>query len=537
MTTSRRRETAAAGAAAAVILSGCAGVAEVAAPAAPTAPTGAITVATCPAARPLVPSDTAELCGMRVLDAVTARLVRYDRATGRALNDLAASIVTKDAQKFTITLRSNARYSDGTPVRAADFVKAWNRGAYGPNKQANQFLFQPIAGFHKVAGKKPRTKTLSGLKVTGERTFTVKLSRPGSTFPQRLGMLAFAPLPPSFFADNGAAFQRRPVGAGPYRVESGSPSGGFVLSANPGYTGPTPPSVGRVTLRPYADHSEAWADLLAGDVDLMDEVSLLTPQVYERQLGDRIARAPSMALQMIWFPSPKADRSYGNAKLRRALSLAIDRNAVVRAVWGRGAGAATGWSPPGAFGTDRKGCGPACAYNPKQAKKLFKEAGGHAAPLRISFHAGADHEAWVKAVCRSIQSTLGVTCKPTAVRDFATFRSRVENRKQTGMFRAGWLADYPSLENFLTPQFASGAVVNDGDFSDAKFDTLLAKAARTADPAKANAVYRQAERRLRTLMPAIPLYYPVIAGGWSTDIASASLGVFGIFDLTTIELA
>lgn len=518
-------------------LGGCAGVEEVAQ--GPSAPTGSITVAGCRPYKPLIPSNTAETCGANVLDSVAAKLVTYDRQTGAARNVLASGITTKDAKKFTITLREDARYSDGSPVRAADFVNAWNYGAYGPNKQLNQYLFAPIAGFAKVAAAKPKTKTMSGLKVKDARTFTVSLSKPNTTFVQRLGALAFAALPASFFADKGAAYKARPLGAGPYSIESGSAGSGYVLVANPNYTGPTSPSVGRVTFKVYDDLTRAYEDVVANRIDLLDDVPepFLSTAAYKTDLGSRAFVQTRAAIQTLTFPSAKADKSYANAKLRRALALAIDRDAVIRKVFGERQVAATGWAAPGVDGVSGKGCGSACTYNPKQALAVFKAAGGHSGPITIAYNADADHKRWVTAVCKSIAATLKTACKPTAIGNFGAFRSRIESRTQAGLFRAGWLADYPSIENFFTELYTTGGGTNDGDFSNAKFDKLMKQAAATPDLSKANALYRKAEIVLRGAMPAIPLWSPVLISARSTNIASASLTVFGTYDLTSIELA
>jgi oligopeptide transport system substrate-binding protein len=520
-------------------LGGCAGLDRVGVAQSTAAPAGSITVAGCRPYKPLLPSNTAETCGATVLDAVAAKLATYDRSTGRAVNVLAAAISTQDAKKFTITLRSDARYSDGSPVRAADFVNAWNYAAYGPHRQLNQFLFAPIAGFGKVAGAKPSAKTMSGLKVRDARRFTVNLSRPNSTFVQRLGATAFAALPPSFFADKGAAYRSRPLGAGPYAIVGGNAATGYVLDANPNYVGPTPPSVGRITFKNYDDFSQAYADVVANQLDVLGDIpgDVVRAGAYTSDLGTRTFSRSRAVVSTLVFPSPRADTSYGNAKLRKALSLAIDRGAVIRKVAGAGAVAATGWGPPGLDGVDGKGCGSACTYNPTQARTLFKAAGGHAGPITIAYNADADNRPWVVAACKSIASTLRTTCRPTAVRDFATFRTNISARKQKGVFRSGWQGDYSSLENFLTSLYATGGQANDGDFSNAKFDSILKQAAATPDLATANALYRKAERTLRGTMPAIPLWSPVSVGGHSTKVSAAAFTVFGTLDLTSIELA
>lgn len=532
----KRRASVAAGAAAALALSACGATEQVVAPATTTV-SGSITIAGCPPFKPLIPSNTVETCGSTVLDAVTAKLMTYERSSGRARNDLAQSVRTTDAKKFTITLRADAKYSDGSPVRAADFVKAWNYAAHGPNRQLNQYLFSPIAGFGKVAGPKARSKTMKGLKVRDARTFTVTLSRPASTFVQRLGLLAYAPLPPSFFADKGAAFKRTPIGAGPYRVVSGNATSGWVLRANPGYNGPTPPSVEQVTVKMYTDPMRAYDDVMADRVDLVDDLYGLPANLMRDELGARALRVPRAILQTLVFPPATADSTYRNAKLRRALALAIDRVTIGRQIYGGELIPATGWAAAGAYGRGSKDCGSACGFDPTEARALYKAAGGHSGPIKIAYNADADHKTWVGAACRSITKTLGVVCKGVPVSDFGTFRARIDAGKQPGLIRAGWQADYPSVENFLTDLYRTGGSANDGDYSSEKFDALLAKAAATPDLARANALYRKAEALLRSDMPAIPLWTIPGLGARSMRIASAGFTVFGTYDLTAIQLA
>ena len=150
---------------------------------------------------PLEPANTNEVQGGKVLEMLFRGLKRYDPKTGAAENVIADRIETSDSQNFTVTLKPGWTFSNGEKVTAKSFVDAWNYGALLSNKQKNAAFFQYIDGFAQVHpdGGSPRAKTLSGLVVKDEGTFTVKLNQKFSSWPDTLGYSAFMPLPQAFF--------------------------------------------------------------------------------------------------------------------------------------------------------------------------------------------------------------------------------------------------------------------------------------------------------------------------------------------------
>jgi oligopeptide transport system substrate-binding protein len=132
---------------------------------------------------------------------------------------------------------------------------------------------------------------------------------------------------------------------------------------------------------------------------------------------------------------------------------------------------------------------------------------------------------------------LEIECQPQPVSLFAEFRQQI-NARETGdmtMFRNGWQMDYPSIENFLTPLYATGASANDGDYSNPEFDDLVRQAAQ-AQGDDALALYQEAERLLAEDMAVIPLWYGKTIAGYSTRVAPDSVKItpFGTLDLLSI---
>ncbi|MDR0416106.1 MAG: ABC transporter substrate-binding protein, partial [Propionibacteriaceae bacterium] len=172
-----------------------------------------VSVHGCTPQNPLIGSWTNEVCGGHVLLATESKLVRYDSKTMEPMPDVAESIETDDAQLFTVTLKKGYKFSDGTEVKAKNFVDAWNYASYAPNGAPQSAFFDPIAGWadlqcsgeggacdEAVAATMPAKETLDGLKIVDDYTFTIETTEPTSNLPVRLGYAAFSPLPDAFFA-------------------------------------------------------------------------------------------------------------------------------------------------------------------------------------------------------------------------------------------------------------------------------------------------------------------------------------------------
>jgi oligopeptide transport system substrate-binding protein len=506
---------------------------------------GEITVRGCNPQNPLVPTNTNETCGGDVIDAIFAKLVRYNPENAAPENDLAESIETSDNQNFTVKLKEGAKFSDGTPVTAKSFVDAWNYGAYGPNAQLSSYFFTPIEGFADVqcgesgdcAKEKPKAQTMSGLAVTDDRTFTIKTSEKVSNLPVRLGYSAFAPLPESFFKDP-KAFGEKPVGSGPYKLDSWTKNQSIVVSKNPNYNGKYTGKVDKVTFKIYQDPDAAYNDVIANQLDVTNEVpsSALIDDKVKTDLPDRNTQRDVGVIQTVTFPPVKVDPSYENPKLRQAISMAINRDEIVKQIFNNARTPATGWVSPVVDGYKPDVCGEYCVFDAAKAKAAFDAAGGYNGTMTLSYNADASHKDWTEATCNSIKNALGVDCQAKGVVDFATFRAQITERKMKGMFRTGWQMDYPSIENFLAPIYGTGAGSNDGDYSNPAFDKLLTEAAAAPDLAAANAKYQEAEALLAQDMPAMPMWYSKVTFGWSDKVTGVQPTAFGTYDLTAISV-
>ncbi|MEU4012733.1 peptide ABC transporter substrate-binding protein [Streptomyces pseudogriseolus] len=486
---------------------------------------------------PLEPSNTNEVQGGKVLDMIFRGLKRYDPETGEAQDMLAEKIETSDSQNFTITVKDGWTFSNGEKVTAQSFVDAWNYGASLRNNQRNAYFFGYIEGYDQVHPEEGEqtADTLSGLKVTGERTFTVKLTQKFSTFPDTLGYNAFAPLPRAFFDDHDA-WVKKPVGNGPYLVESYTRGSQMSLRTWDDYPGDDKAQNGGVDLKVYTDNNTAYTDLLAGNLDLVDDVPAAQLKNVRNDLGDRYLNTPAGIIQTLAFPFyDEAWNTEDAKKVRQGLSMAIDRAQITDTIFQKTRTPATDWTSPvlGEDGGFQDGlCGELCEFKPDDAKKLIEEGGGlPGGKVTITFNADTgSHREWVNAVCNSINNALDNerACTANPVGTFADFRNQITDRKMTGPFRAGWQMDYPLIQNFLQPLYYTNASSNDGKWSNKQFDDLVNRANQETDTAKAVDLFQQAEEVVRDNMAAIPLWYQNGSAGWSERLSSVKLNPFSV---------
>lgn len=505
-------------------------------------PTGSITVNGSQPENPLIPTATNETGGGNVVDAMWTGLVKYDVATGAPENAMAESIESSDNTNWTIKIKSGWTFQDGTEVKAKNFVDAWNYGAYGPNGQNNNYFFEPIDGYADLnpapaadgSTPTPSVKEMSGLKIVDDYTFTVKLSSPVSVFPVMIGYSAFDPMPDSFFADP-KGFEAKPIGNGPFQFVSMTPSQSIQLTAFPNYAGDDKPQVKDVTFKIYQSLDAAYTDVIANNLDVLDAIPStdLAGDLWKTDLPGRSAQQPISVIQTVTFPL--YDKTFDNVLLRKAISEAIDRQKVIDIAF-PGRQPADGWVNPGTDGYQPDMCGEACKFNADQAKADLKAAGGFNGTLTLAYNADGDHKTWVDATCTSIADTLGIKCQGKPYPEFGPFRTVIGEHKMTGMFRTGWQADYPSIQNYLEPLYATGASANDGGYSNATFDADMKKAAAAKTTEEANTIYNDAQKELAKDMPVIPMWFSTGTFGWSENVDNVKFNWQGRVDLTSITV-
>jgi oligopeptide transport system substrate-binding protein len=519
------------------VLSACAGGTS-STSATPNAGGGVILAASTEPQNPLLPANTNEVGGGLIMSLLFQGLVSYD-AQGKSINQVAESIETTDAQNFTIKLKPGWKFTNGEAINAKTFVDAWNFGALITNAQLNAYFFEPIEGYKAVhpdtEGAKPTAKTMTGLAVVDDSTFTVKLTSPQASFPQRLGYTAFYPLPQAAYKDI-KAFGDAPIGNGSYMMDGKWVHNVSIkVKKNPDYKGTLVAKNDGVDVKVYTDNNASYTDLLANNVDVVLQIPDNALASFKADLGDRAVNQASGVFQSFAFPLYQPEwKTESSKQVRQAISMAIDRVQITKTIFQGTRTPATDFSSPVVQGYSKDICGDFCTFNPTKAKALLAAAGGFTGKLEISYNADGGHKAWVDATCNSIKNTLAIDCAGKSYPDFKSLRDPITKATMKNAFRTGWQMDYPALENFLAPIYAKGAGSNDAKYDNPKFDAMLKQGDTAKTPAESIKLFQDAEKILVTDMPVIPLWYSNITGGYSEKVSNVKFDIFGVPVFTDI---
>ena len=462
----------------------------------------------------LIPTNTNEVGGGKILDSIFAGLIYYD-ATGKAINDVADSIETDDATTFTIKIKPDLTFTNGDPVDSDSFVKAWNYGALASNAQLSSYFFEDIEGF-----SYDEDTELTGLKVVDDTTFTVTLNKAASDFPLRLGYSAFFPLPASAW-DDIEAYGQNPIGNGPYDFASMTDNVEAVLTPSKTYEGVRPAKNGGVTLKFYENPDTAFSDVQAGNLDVLDQVPPSALTTYEDDNSIQAFSEPGSPNSTITIPESLAGFEKGEeGNLRRqAISKAINREEITDKIFDGSRIPSTDFSSPlmPGFTKDIEGQD-VLDFDAAGAKDLWAQADAikpFEGKFVVAYNAdGPGNKEWVEALTNQLKNNLGIDAEPKAFPTFAELRTEVTDRTIGTAFRTGWQPDYPSIYNYLAPIFGTGAGSNDGDYSNKELDSLLQQASGAQDDTERYKLYAQAQAILFKDLPAIPL--------WNTSISAAA---------------
>jgi oligopeptide transport system substrate-binding protein len=495
------------------------------------------------------PSNVTETSGAEVLGALYSKLVEVDFEAGTALfgadapNAVAEDITSEDNTVWTITLKDGWTMHNGEPLTAQNYVDAWNYGAYGPNATTGGYFFSNIEGYNDLqceetddegnCTKEPEVKEMSGLRAVDDRTLEVTLSEPFSIFPIVLQYTAFNPVP-SDFLDDPEKYKEAPVGNGPFKMEGTWEHNQAVrVSRYEEWPGEFNGNVSAIEFRIYAEIDTAYNDLLAGNLDIMDAVPSAQLQAAEQTFGDRFLLEDSANIAYMGYPL--YEEKFQDVNLRRAISMAIDREAITQTVRPDFT-PLEGFVPPVIAGAVTDGCGGNCVFNPEEAKAALEEAGGWEGTLTLWFNAGADHEGWVEAVANQLRQNLGIQDIKFESLDFAEYLPLLSDQKVTGPWRLGWVPDYPNPHTYLDSLYGTDASSNYSGFSNEQFDELIQQGESAATVEESLPFFEQAQTILAEEMPSIPLFTTANTGAWSERVSGVDIDLFDQINVTEITV-
>ncbi|MEZ0073439.1 ABC-type oligopeptide transport system substrate-binding subunit [Planotetraspora sp. GP83] len=354
---------------------------------------------------------------------------------------------------------------------------------------------------------------------------------------KKLGHVAFSPLPDSVLTKP-SSFAAHPVGNGPFQLTSGKPESDVVVERFDGYAGTVRTNVSKITYRLFSDENATYRDLLSGDVDFLTIIPYSKVASYKKDLNGRVIDRAGNTLQTIDFPISLGT----NADFRKAISMAIDRKMISKRLTTGMDVPAHSFVSPLAEGARHDPCGRACDYDPSLARKYLARAVAKGfrppATLPLYYNADSSYAEWVNAVAASVNKTFKgkVKIAPKGIKTYDEFMKARSAGTLHGIFRATWQMDFPHIQNFLGPLYASDGLFNYSVYRNKKFDALLNAADRQVSPAKAIKLYQRAESQLVSDMPAIPLWFYSDLSGYSAKITTARLTPYGWLDPSSVRV-
>lgn len=492
-------------------------------PAGGTSKGGTLTILT---AQTLIDLDPAKSQGLAItsLGLVQRRLTTWDispTGPGKVVPDLATNTGTAsvDGKTWTYTLKDGLKFSDGAPITSADIK-------YGIERSFAAELSGGL-GYHKgllVGGtdyKGPYSGAdLPSIQTPDAKTIIFHLNRAYGDWPWIASMPAFAPVPKA--KDKPATYGKSPVASGPYQVESNQQGTALTLKRNP-YWSATSDKVrtaGPDTIVFEMSHAASTSaqSLIADSGDARTSFgAIAVPAAQLAQIqqnpGAKARLATSEAGPLIYLAMNNQRGALKDLKVRQAIQYAVDRKAFIIASGGPNAGIpATTLITPGIAGRvafDLYPAGP--SGDVAKAKVLLAEA-GHANDLKLTLLTQNDTAslAQAQALQQGIERVgIKVTLKPEDQNSYLADSSG--NDATYDLNLAYWQPDFPSANSNLQPLFATDQIGNGAyniaRYSNPEVDTLIEQATGEVDPAKAQALWAQADKRIMRDAAVVPLSY------------------------------
>ncbi|MBU3092480.1 peptide ABC transporter substrate-binding protein [Clostridium sp. CM028] len=438
--------------------------------------------------------------------------------------------MSKDGLTYTFHIRSGAQWSDGKPVVAGDFEYAWKRvlkpataSVYSYQlfylKNAQGYNESELAADKKTAGVKSATVDEVGVKAKDDSTLVVTLENPTAYF---LSLMAFETYMPirKDVADKDASWATKPatyITNGAFKMKEWKPKDVLTFVKNDKYWDVKNIKLDTLNYKMLEDQTAALSAYKAGQMDLIkdppqseipalvaDGSCKITPNYATYYY---VLNLTAEAVKI----NPEAAKAIQNPKVRKALSLALNRKDIVDNVSKGGQTPATSFVPKGSLEPNGKDFANKAYYPAEgdiaQAKKLLAEAGypdGKGFPkITLLYNTLAGHQNIAAAVQDMWKTNLGVNIE-LKNQEWKVF-IQTRNTKQYILARNGWNADYTDPMTFLD-LFTTSSGNNDAGYSNPAYDAKIIAAKKELDPAKRMAILHEAEDIIMNNDVVIPIY-------------------------------
>ncbi|GAB7227131.1 ABC transporter substrate-binding protein [Vibrio rotiferianus] len=431
-------------------------------------------------------------------------------ADGDTIPGVAESWETPDNKTFTFHLRKDAKWSNGDPVTAQDFVYSWQR-AVDPATASPYSWYMEYTKMKNakdiVAGKKDKSEL--GVKATDDHTLVVELDSAVPYFVMMMGHTTTKPVHKATIEKYGDQWTKPEhfVGNGAYVVDKWVVNERLVLKRNEQYWDNDKTILNKVTFLPIENQVSEMNRFLAGEIDFTNELPLEHYKRLKKEHPESVSVVGNLCTYYYLFNTKKAP--FDDVRVRKAVSYAIDRNIVANAIMGQGQKPAYFLTPEitAHFNPEMPAYGKMTQKErDAEAARLLAEAGyGKDNPLKFSllYNTSENHKKVAVALGSMWKKALGVNVT-LENQEWKTYLST----KDSGNFevaRAGWCGDYNEASSFLT-LMKSGNTTGGIHYDSKAYDELMEKAITSKSEAERSALYAEAEKLMAKDMPIAPIY-------------------------------
>lgn len=421
--------------------------------------------------------------------------------------------ISDDGLTYTFHLRES-KWSDGKPLTAKDFEYAWKRVLNPDTKSEYNFIMFPILNAEEYNTGKATIDDV-GVKALGDLTLEVKLKAPTPYFIGLTQFYSYFPVRQDVVegSEDGiwAKDPNKAVSNGPFKLSSFKSGDRIVFEKNENYWNAENVILDKITALMIVEQSTAFTAYKNGDIHLIDDVP--SEEIANLMAGDPEFRLiPQVGTYYYIFNMEEP--VVQDVRVRRALTLALDKKSIVENVTKGGQIAATGFVPPGILDAEGKefkavagDYGLAQNANVEEAKKLLAEAGypdGKGFPeLELKYNTSEGHKKIAEAVQDMWKTNLGINVKLTNA-EWAVFQTQ-RSEGDFQIARGGWIGDY-SDPNTMLDLFVIGGSHNDPRWNNQEYTDLIKEASMITGQERMDKFY-EAEKLLMEELPVIPVYY------------------------------
>ena len=434
--------------------------------------------------------------------------------------------ISDDGKTYVFNMRPEARWSNGDPLTANDFVYSFRRGVDPKTLSVYSYILTPLLNADEItAGKRPVEEL--GVRAIDEHTLEIKLANPTPYF---LGLLSHSMSTPVHRATLEAHGEQwtRPgnlVGNGAFKLDDWVVQSHVKVVRNPYYWDNANTKLEEVWFYATEDQNAEMQRFRALELDMTEIIPSAQINFLRENYAKELVIAPYLGSYYYGFNVTRPPFK-DNPKLRRALSLAVNRDIITKQILNVGQLSSYGFVPPITGYTQQNMVEASWTQQQREdeAKKLYAEAGyGADKPLRtqIMYNTQEDHRRIAVAIQQMWKQVLGVEAE-ILNQEWKVFIDTRNQKVATQVYRQGWIGDYNDPFTYLE-LMRSTAGQNDTGYNNPEYDRLVAASQSAVDPQARMELLQQAERLLLADMPLMPLYIyvrPRLVQPWVGGYAS-----------------